>query len=137
MHSKQLLFLITLLAVYLGRVLFGEAIHLAVCSFSHAYANATHSCTSHCASHQPAAPLPCDTPVEEQDTIPESDSPNSPHDSGECSVCLVLAQAHGQATTVEVPVCSEVLPLFIYSPSVLYLPALIAGFQTRAPPESA
>ena len=137
MHSKQLLFLTTLLTVYLGRVLFGEAIHLAACSFSQAYADATHSCTSHCASHQPTAPLPRVTPVEEQDATPESDGQNPPHDSENCSVCLVLAQAHDQTTNVEVPVSSEVLPLFTYSQSVLYLPDRLAGFQTRAPPEFA
>ncbi|MEL0094252.1 MAG: DUF2946 family protein [Planctomycetaceae bacterium] len=137
MYPKQLSFLIILLTVYLGRVLFGEAIHLAECSFSHADAGVTHCCSHHSSSHQHSSPRTCNTPVEEQDTLPGSDSQNSQHDSDDCSVCLVLAQAHFKAARLEVSVSSEALPLFMCLSSVLYLPDGFAGFQTRAPPEFA
>ena len=134
MHSKQLLFLTTLLTVYLGRVLVGEAIHLAVCSYSHANAEAHHSCLNHGASHQSSSHRSCNPPIDDRNTIPDSDNQNHQHDSDDCSVCLVFTQAHDQAITVELPTLSEALPLFVYSSPVLHLSVGLTGFQTRAPP---
>lgn len=134
MHPKQLLFLTTLLTVYLGRVLMGEAIHLAVCSYSHAFADAHPGCLSHGAAPQSSSHTSCHPPVHERNTIPDSGSKNHQHDSEDCSVCLLFTQAHDQAITVEVPTSSEALPLFIYSTPVLRLPVGLIGFQTRAPP---
>lgn len=137
MHSKQLFFLTTLLTVYLGRVLMGEAIHLAACSYSHDFGDAHPSCLNHCVSHQSSSHRACHPPVPDRDTIPDSDNNNHQHDSDDCSVCLVFTQAHDQAITVEVPTSSEALPLFICSPPILHLPDVLTGFQTRAPPEFA
>ena len=137
MRLKRQLFLLTLFTVYLGRVVLGDALHLAECEFSSTHSHTPHSSSGNCALHKHATHGSCSLPVEDQSTESGSDGTNHQHDSTHCSVCQELGQAQDQAFAIDVSHASEAVPLFIATRTVFYLSSGLRGFQSRAPPATA
>ena len=133
MQRKQLLFLTTLLIVYIGRVLFGEALHLAACCSGHSKSSRNEHVSSCSAAHH----HPCDNLLNEQSTESDPSRQDHQHDSANCYICQELGQAQDQAVTIDISASCESIPLFSDSPSALYLAITRDGVQERAPPSVA
>lgn len=138
MHFKRLIFLTTLLTVYVGRILFGQALHLAECSTDHSHCGAnTHNQSDDCITHKHSAHLACSIPPVNDNKDRNHDEQNHRHDSANCWGCHVLGETQQATTAIVFATSSQALPLFISPSPVLYLCSGHRTINTRAPPEVA
>ena len=138
MHFKRLIFLTTLLTVYIGRILFGETLHLAECSTDHSHCEANiHNQSYSCKTDKHSAHLACSLPPANGNTDPNHGEQNHHHDSANCLVCDVLGETQQATTAIVFSASSQALNLFISPSEALYLCSGHKKINARAPPEVA
>ena len=128
MQRKQLLFLTTLLIVYIGRVLFGEALHLAACCSGHSKSSRNEHVSGCSAAHHHS----CDNLLNEQNTESDPSRQDHQHDSANCYVCQELGQRRIRPLQLTFPPLASRFHYLVILLVRLYLAITRVGVQERA-----